>query len=643
MRRPINEGPGATSAPPAGARRSIATQLRWSYLISSTLPLLIVGALLLVINLNNQQQNVYGEQRASADRFASEISDYVDEMQAELVNFALLVRPSTPQEQLVQAAQELQTRQFQRLLDLAVLSDAGAERLRVFRNQVVPAGSLRDYGGDQAVQAALRFGRTSYTTIAAGDDSRPSFGMTLPIRNDAGAIIGALRAQISAEPIRQELRGDNTRSVRHAYLIALPGGNVLLDDGQPQFTPPTEIWRLLRADSGTAEYFGTRSQSVIGALTPVTAGESALPTGWGVVVERESAEAFASVRRSALLLTSLVAVVGVLALAWAFRQTRQFLRPINALQAGAVALGDGHLDHRIAIVSRDELGEVAGAFNTMGEHLQRSLREIEDQNERLRHGLALARDIQVGLLPERPPWNGDSLAVYARSIPAYDVGGDFYTYLALPEGRAAIAIGDISGKGVGAALIMALTSSAVESHGRELEHPAEVLAALNTLLAPRLKANHMNAALLFAVFDPQAQTVRIANAGMIAPVVIAPGGSRLVEVGGLPLGTFAGAVYREEVVALGPGEALLLVSDGVVEAHSPAGELFGFERLEAAVDAVYATGDVRALVELVLERVHEHMADAEQHDDITVVAVRPPLAHEHAFADEERSLDYVAL
>jgi serine phosphatase RsbU (regulator of sigma subunit) len=382
---------------------------------------------------------------------------------------------------------------------------------------------------------------------------------------------------------------------------------------------------------------------VIGALSPVTAGVSALPTGWAVVVEREAAEAFASIRRSALLLTSLVVVVGVLALGWAFRQAQRFLQPIRALGDGANALGDGRLDYRIDAFGQDELGAVASAFNTMADHLQRSLREIEDQNERLRHGLALARDIQVGLLPERPPWNGESLAVYARSIPAYDVGGDFYTYLALPEGRAAIAIGDISGKGVGAALIMALTSSAVESQGRELEHPAEVLAALNTLLAPRLKANHMNAALLFAVFDPHEQTVRIANAGMIAPIVISPSCSRLVEVGGLPLGAFAGAIYVETVVKLAPGEGLLLVSDGVVEAHSPAGELYGFERLEALVAGLHSHGDVRALVELVLERVHDHMADAEQHDDITIVAVRPPLSPEETPADEERALDYAAV
>ncbi|HEX5691582.1 MAG TPA: PP2C family protein-serine/threonine phosphatase, partial [Roseiflexaceae bacterium] len=242
-----------------------------------------------------------------------------------------------------------------------------------------------------------------------------------------------------------------------------------------------------------------------------------------------------------------------------------------------------------------------------------------------------------------PPWNGDVIEVHARSIPAYEVGGDFYTYLALSEGRAAIAIGDISGKGVGAALLMALTSSAVESQGRELEHPAQVLHALNQLLAPRLKANHMNAALLFAVIDPNKRVLHVANAGMIAPVRLTrTGGAHFIEAGGLPLGAFAGAIYQDVSVELEPGDCLLFVSDGVVEAHNSEGELFGFERLEETV-AEAPHGDIRTLVDLVIERVQEFMGNTEQHDDITMVAVRPAISVEGAMLDEEQVAEYATV
>jgi serine phosphatase RsbU (regulator of sigma subunit) len=335
-------------------------------------------------------------------------------------------------------------------------------------------------------------------------------------------------------------------------------------------------------------------------------------------------------------------VAGLLALFWAFRQARRFLRPLNALREGAAALGSGHLDHRIAALGDDEMGDLARTFNQMAVHLQDSLAEIERRNERALRGLALARDIQIGLLPERPPWNGDVIEVHARSIPAYEVGGDFYTYLALSEGRAAIAIGDISGKGVGAALLMALTSSAVESQGREIEHPARVLQALNQLLAPRLKANHMNAALLYAVIDPHRRVMHVANAGMIAPVLITHGGSHFIDVGGLPLGSYAGAVYQEHAVRLSPGDALLFLSDGVVEAHNTEGELFGFERLEATVLEA-PIRDVRLLVDLVIERVQGFMGDAEQHDDITLVAIRPLIAIAGTPLDEEHEVSYATV
>jgi serine phosphatase RsbU (regulator of sigma subunit) len=632
----------STNAAAPNARASIARRLRWSYLISSTLPLLVVGALLININMVAQQRSVYSDQRALAARTSRDITRYLDGLRDQLVRYALLVRPATPLDQLVEAAQDMQARTYPHLIDLAVLDGAGRERLRVNRLQATPAAQLRDRGGEENVQRALA-GQSTYSAISADK----TFIATLPLRNDAGQIIGALRAEISAEPIAQELRLSTANSSSYAYLVAHDSGAILLDDGAPGFVAPRTLAYLLATESGTAEYSGARNQDVIGALDAVRVGENDEPTGWAVVVEQPAAIAFASVWRSVLILTLLVILVGGLALLWAFRQAQRFLRPLAALRAGAAALGAGHLEHRIAPLDNDELGDLAQTFNQMAAHLQESLAEIERRNERLRHGLALARDIQIGLLPSRPPWSDEAIAVYARSIPAYEVGGDFYTYLALSEGRAAIAIGDISGKGVGAALLMALTASAVESHGRELEHPAEVLTALNQALTPRLKANHMNAALLFAVIDPQRRMLRVANAGMIAPILVAASPARraatFIEVGGLPLGAFAAARYEEAAVALHPGDSLLLVSDGVVEAHNAQGELFGFDRLEATIAAAARDRAVRPLVESVLERVQAFMGETEQHDDMTIVAVQPAIAQEPGTLDEEQTIRYATV
>ncbi|MFO7171231.1 MAG: HAMP domain-containing protein, partial [Chloroflexota bacterium] len=374
MRRPSLRGqlpasPAVVSAG-KGARRSIASRLRWSYLISSTLPLLIVGALLLVINLNSERAAVYRDQQASSARVARDISRYVTDLERQLENYALQVRPGADRAQLVETAQNVQARNFPNLIDLSVIDDAGNELLRVYRLQSMAEGDLRALGDDDGVRQALDQGATTFTPIRMGRDSRPTFLVTMPVRNDAGSVTGALRAEISAEPIARELRLATEAALSHAYLIELETGTVLLRDGRPQFTPPREMWRLLRSEQSAAEYLGARDEAVIGALTPVSDGEEGLSTGWAVVVERPSSDAFANVRRSALLLTSLVALVGVLALFWAFRQAQRFLRPLRALRAGAIALGDGHLNHRIVALGGDELGEVATAFNQMADHLE---------------------------------------------------------------------------------------------------------------------------------------------------------------------------------------------------------------------------------------------------------------------------------
>jgi serine phosphatase RsbU (regulator of sigma subunit) len=610
-------------------------------LISSTVPLLLVGALLIYINTLAQQRSVYSDQVDLANRVERDISRYVDDLHTQLERFALKVRPTTTQEQLTSLAKDLVDRNYPNIIQLSVLDRTGQERLRMLKLLTVADSDLINRGSEGSVLLALQ-GKTTYAPILRGQDGVHSFVLTLPLRNDSNTVVGVVRAELNGEPIAQELLVAIANSKSYPYLVEATAGAVLLEDGKPNFTPPREIQRLLISPNGTAQYAGARGQDVIGALVPVVVNNGQDVTSWSVVVEQPSATAFASVRSSVLLLGLLVILVGALALLIAFRQARRFLGPLKALRTGAMALGAGQLTYRIESLGDDEMGDLAQTFNQMAEHLQESLNEIEQRNERLRRAMALARDIQIGLLPDRPPWNGDEIAVYARSIPAYEVGGDFYSYLAMSEGRAAIAIGDISGKGVGAALLMALTSSAVESQGRQVEHPAQVLTALNNLLAPRLRANHMNAALLFVVIDPRERTLRVANAGMIAPVLVTAGGSHFVEVGGLPLGSFVGAVYQEEVVSFAPGDSLLLLSDGVVEAHGLGGELFGFERLEATI-AEARPDDVRDMVELVLERVQKHMGDMEQHDDITIVAVRPAVAADTRVLDEEQTITYAAI
>lgn len=627
---------------PTSGRGSIATRLLWSYLVATTLPLVLVGALLLNISLSTQRENVYSEQRTLADRTSRNVAQYLGTLLREFGSYEAVVRPSSTTVDEWQAkALELTERTYPNVLDFAVLDMRGHEQLRIEGLQAVATARLIEHGAEPSFQQAIA---QNATLLNALPDERGDIDILvlLPLRNDAGTTIGLLRAIVDAAPIVDELRSSTGGTNSIAYLIDANNADVVFDDGRANFSLPNDRQHLVQMTGSAEEYDGARDVQVVGAVSPVVPASGVI-ANLSVVVEQPAAVAFAGLRRSLWVLALVILLVDGLVLIWALRQARMFTEPLKALRSGANLLGGGHLEHRIGVIGNDELGEVATAFNQMAGHLQESLDQIERQNDRLRHGLALARDIQLGLLPDRAPWSGEEIAVFARSIPANEVGGDFYTYIALSEGRAAIAIGDISGKGVGAALLMSLTSSAVESHGRELEHPAEVLTSLNRLLAPRLKANHMNAALMFAVFDPHEQLLRVANAGMIAPMLISEEGSCFLDVGGLPVGAYPGAIYHDLSQALKPGDMLLLMSDGVVEAHNPDGEMFGFERLETLLDGAHALGDVRTLVELVLTHVQEFIGEAEQHDDITLVAVRPTLSVEHVFVEEEQAVAYATV
>jgi serine phosphatase RsbU (regulator of sigma subunit) len=318
-----------------------------------------------------------------------------------------------------------------------------------------------------------------------------------------------------------------------------------------------------------------------------------------------------------------VVLVIVTSMGWGLYQSRSILQPIQELRAGAVMIGAGDLAARIPIHSGDEIGELAGEFNRMAERLQRSHDEIERQNERLREGLALARDIQLGLLPSAPPGNMPHLAVRAHSLPAYEVGGDFYTYIALDKERMAVAVGDISGKGVAAALMMALASSMVEAHGRAVTRPELLLTDLNRQLSARLAYNRMNAALLYAIVDMERGSLSVANAGMISPLLLRNGNVEIVEAYGLPLGSMPDARYVDVLVDLQPGDLLVLVSDGIVEARSAGGELFGFDRLEQILSLHPADRSPDDLITTILHEVSVFVDDAEQHDDMTIVVIQP--------------------
>ena len=612
-------------SPPVRRRLSITNRLRWSFLITSTLPLLLVGALLITVLFRVQQRNAFASQQAVSDKISGNIATFLYDLEQQLLRSARELRPGSPDSLLDAQAQRL----VNSSPDLRAVTVVDAQGLAVssVTSDLLSAQGIRPMSLDEQLLAgAIGVGQGGRTAITPGQDGQPLFQVVLPVRDPQTAqIVGALAAEVSAARIRQIMRLGVQGQQKTVYLLDVER-TLQLSDAVPAWLPPPELQALFREGQTAGEYVGGDGQRVMGARSPVA---PVTATSWSVVVEQPSREFFTEVYRSLLLLVALVVLVGIIGVSWALYQARRLVNPISALTVGARELADGQLDHRIEVEPGDELGQLASTFNDMAARLQRSQRQIERQNERLRHGLVLARDIQQGLLPSTPPWRSGMLSVYGRSLPASEVGGDFYSYMALPDGRAAVAIGDISGKGVAAALLMALTSSTLESQAHDLDHPAEMLRTMHEALRARLQANQMNAALLIAVFSADARSATVANAGMIAPLLV-PGINSgperrlgFVEVGGLPLGTPLASSYHDVTVPLEPGDTLLFLSDGVVEAHNRAGQLYGFERIEALVAGLPPELAVGALVQQILDAVLAFTDGAEPHDDITIIATRP--------------------
>jgi serine phosphatase RsbU (regulator of sigma subunit)/predicted ester cyclase len=249
------------------------------------------------------------------------------------------------------------------------------------------------------------------------------------------------------------------------------------------------------------------------------------------------------------------------------------------------------------------------------------LEEIEQQareRERVEQDLRVARRIQQASLPkEVPELQGWQISPYYQ--PAREVGGDFYDFLELEDGRLGLVVGDATGHGVPAAFVMSTTCGMLRAVALSVDSPGEVLARVNEALSARMPPS-MFVTCFYAILEPKSGRLLYANAGHDLPYLRRSRGAGELRARGMPLGLMPGMSYEEKEAMLGAGEAVLFYSDGLVEAHDPEGEMFGFPRLQALV-AQYADGG--ALVNFLMEKLHSFTGEEwEQEDDITLVTLQ---------------------
>jgi serine phosphatase RsbU (regulator of sigma subunit)/anti-sigma regulatory factor (Ser/Thr protein kinase) len=254
------------------------------------------------------------------------------------------------------------------------------------------------------------------------------------------------------------------------------------------------------------------------------------------------------------------------------------------------------------------------------------------ERERIEHELQVARLIQHTLLPkalpERPGWQ---LAAYYQ--PAREVGGDFYDFIELPDNKLGIVVGDVTDKGVPAALVMATTRSVMRSAAQRLDSPGAVLERVNEALCPDIPTN-MFVTCLYAVLDTSTGQLRYANAGHDLPYRRHGDEASELRATGMPLGLMEGMAYEEKETQLEPGDTLLLYSDGLVEAHNRTGDMFGFPRTRELIGSFTERAD--GLIDFLLTQLSQFTGSGwEQEDDITLVTIHCSSSHRSAWIHSE--------
>jgi sigma-B regulation protein RsbU (phosphoserine phosphatase) len=247
-------------------------------------------------------------------------------------------------------------------------------------------------------------------------------------------------------------------------------------------------------------------------------------------------------------------------------------------------------------------------------------RRLELEKEALEKELMLARDIQMRLIPDKPlvlgAWRAEG-----RLVPAKQVGGDLYDYFMIDDDRAVLSIADVAGKGVPAALLVSTVASSMRAFANGRFSPKEVVEQLNSAVT-RSSAAGKFVTFFYAELDRAKGALRYVNAGHNYPLLKrASGEIQKLEVGGMPLGLFAGAPYQEGEVAFAPGDSLLLFSDGIPEAMDSFHQEYGDERLEALWRGYAPSEPGAALLDRVYGDVERFRGAAAQSDDMTMLVV----------------------
>lgn len=415
---------------------------------------------------------------------------------------------------------------------------------------------------------------------------------------------------------------------------------------------------------GTEIFDDYRGVSVLSSYKPLNIQD----VNWVIMSEIDEDEAFRNIKemrnQSILLFFGLLVFIIIISILFA----RKLTKPLENLQNSANELSKGNLDVEIKKESSDEIGDLATSFDIMKNSMKKLITDLKDMNqnlemkvkertkeikmaydeldvyknqlevkveeeikkrqetmaikERMEGELNIAHDIQMSMIPLLFPVFTEykEFSLFAKIKPAREVGGDFYDFYFIDDNHLCIVIGDVSGKGVPAALFMAVSKTLIKSRASDDLSPASIVSYVNEEMSIDNPAS-MFVTLFIGVLDLNTGTLKYTNAGHNPPYIVKPDSTiaALNQRHGPIVGAIDGITYSEGSIVLKPKDKLLLFTDGVTEAMNVNGDLFGEEKLENFLIESHGL-PVTPLIDELMGAVSDHEAGCEQSDDITILA-----------------------
>ena len=429
--------------------------------------------------------------------------------------------------------------------------------------------------------------------------------------------LGGIQLNLMERDMGGTQQGLKYKSGDTQYVVAHPIVALKRTLQEPLFWIDSQVDVVSRLDS---VYVGADGH--VDPVRPVFAASNARPS-------RLNGRIFTSLgelRDSYLVFFILVGIVFVLVEAAAsvtgFVLARRITRAVADLYRGTQYVQAMDFSHRVQIEKRDQLGELGESFNRMTGSISQLIEE-ENKRRRLENEISIAREVQNQLFPSTLP-SVPGVEIEAICKAARSVSGDYYDFIQLSPTHIAIAIADISGKGISAALLMASLQAALRSQllveGSERLSMVELVSRLNKHLV-RNTGDDRFATFFVAVYDSATRTLRYSNAGHLPAFLICKGGAQQLDKGGMVLGVLEDYVYEEGSITVAPDSLLIGYSDGLIEPENVYGEEFGIRRLQEAAVRVQASAPLM-VAESLMAAVEEWAGTPEQADDMTVIVAR---------------------